>query len=228
MNSIVAGIMGLTEDDSVPVPSVRPRQPKRSRDSLRPANRRMIAAIMGMAEDQDDDESVIPDDAEELKNVMGPSGIKMDGDAVENDREPDDPNVPSYGDGDKEQLMSPAVALVAPDVTPDALKPLDPSQVPQPAAPAAPAAPPPSPAPAVEPDAALRVLLGKDPKERPDMPPIAPITAEAAQASVNASLGVSAGNGLQPGQSMPEHQAGQPAKIMEAFYRYGNVRNSWR
>ncbi len=216
MNSIVAQMLG--EDDSVPVPATKRSERKRERDP-RAVQRRTIAAMMGVREAIDneeraDDDSIFPNDAEEIKGFAGPTGLKLNGDLNDKDREPEEPSEPIYG-GQNEPLMSPTVALVAPDVTPQALEPIDPAQVPK---------PPPSMQPQQPATDPLDVLLGRKTGEPQSMPPIAPVTVESAQAVVNASLGIETGGGLNPGSPMPEHRPGESKKIMEAFYRFGAVR----
>lgn len=210
-----------------------------ARGSHHDVNRRTVAAIMGMAEGHDDEEGIIPDDAEEIDGVVGANGIKLSSDAVKTDKELEEPGLPNYGgaEGGKEELMSPAVALVAPDVTPHATDPLDPSQVPHaavpPKQPEMPAAPGPEAAPAsnINP---LDVLMGRRSHSPEHMPPGPTARAEsvpdasAAQAFVNSSLGMSmGGGGGLPDGPMPEHKEGNPKKIMEAVYRFGNISNTW-
>ena len=214
MNSLVSAMLGrpiVQEDDSVPVPVTKTRSARRSRENDRLVNRRTITAIMGMAEDQ---ESIFPADAVQIDGVTGfAPGIKGGDKPV--DRAPEEPEDPDYAQG--EDLMSPTIALVAPDVTPQALQPLDPSQVPpdvKPSLPAQPATP-------NNGADALQVLLGK---ASPDEQSAAITTAESAQASVNASLGLNSNSGgLREGQPMPLPTAGKPEKIMEAFYKFVKI-----
>lgn len=230
MNPLVARMMGKTlrEEASTPIPAIRQSQPARSRLNR---HRRVSAAMLGLGE-ADDSEAIIPDDAEPIDDVAGPSGIKLDQAKVDQDRKPDEPDSPVTPDEDAEQLMTPRDALVAPDVTPQAFDPIDPGDVPAPAEPApAPAAAAPAPAPAPPPASPNRVnpmdvLLGRvSPNGKPTKPvPEEPaVTAEAAQATVNTVLGVNGGGDslLKQGQAMPDPTPAQPAKIMETFYKYG-------
>lgn len=76
-----------------------------------------VRRVVGEAAEED---ALIPADAEKLNGVSDPirKGIKPVKDVV---MEPRDPY------GEKERLMTPSSALVAPDCTPDATKPLPPS-----------------------------------------------------------------------------------------------------
>lgn len=235
MTSIVARITGRTvlrEDDAVPVPAIKRSGPdsRRRRDARR---RSVTAAIMGVHEDIKAD-GIIPSDAEEIEHAsMGTSGIKIDTrnskgemvvtghDSEQGDAEP----------GQQDDLISPKSALVAPDLTPHALEPLDPLLVPKPPQAAAPPAPAVPAAPSVPPNVnPLDVLLGRTPaapSNEPELKANRPVTVEAAQASVNASLGISSGPGVAQGSPMPEHKEGTGRPIMEAFYRFGAVRNTW-
>ena len=218
----------VQEDDALPVPAaMRPRDPLRKRGRLQ---RRVAAAMMGVreAEDEDEDEAIIPGDAEPIDTVTGPSGIKMDKEKMDRDREPDEPDSPVTPAEDAEELMTPRDALVAPDVTPDAFEPIDPSEVPRPKAQARPG---PKTVPGQEIDP-MDVLLGRRTPTGTPPPPReednAPVTAESAQSTVNAVLGVgiSGEAALRRGQPMPDPEPAQPTKIMEAFYKYGPKRTT--
>lgn len=81
---------------------------------------RYLKQVLGEAEP---DEGLIPDDAEDLyrsSEVVG-KPLKKIASVV---KEPSEPQ------GDKERYMTPMAALTAPDCTPEALQPLDPSAVP--------------------------------------------------------------------------------------------------
>jgi hypothetical protein len=110
--------------------------------------------------------------------------------------------------------MAPSVALVAPDVTPDALEPIDPSEVPLPPEAARDAQVPSHPAPAptdgVNP---MDVLLGRtSPKSGPPVNPAAGVAAAE-------SMFQMASSALTPGEGMPSHQAGDAKKIIESYRR---------
>ncbi len=228
---LVARLTGkpvVEEDAAVPVPAAVRRQPSK-RERLQ---RRMAAAMMGVREAEDDnEEAIIPDDAEPIDTITGPSGIKMDREKMDRDREPKEPDHPVAPAEDAEELMTPRDALVAPDVTPDAFEPIDPSEVPPPKGQARPA-PRPAPVTTNEPQVdPMDVLLGRatprgtpPPKTEDDIP----VTAESAQAAVNAALGVGMSGEavLRRGEPMPDPTPAQPGKIMETFYKYGPKRTS--
>ena len=234
MNATVARMMGrpLEEDDVVPLPAGIKSPEARGRSRLSRARRihRTTAAMMmglGEAEHEEDEDSIIPDDAEPIDNVAGISGIKLDKEKFDQDREPDEPSHPVTPDEDAELLMTPKDALVAPDVTPQAFEPIDPSEVPAPKetaqAKVEPVAVPKREQPQVNP---MDVLLGRvSPGARPaqGLPEEPIVTAEAAQATVNTVLGASGGGEglLKRGQPMPDPEPGKAGKIMEAFSKYG-------
>lgn len=235
-SSLVAAMTGkpvkqVREDEAVPIPAgVRPQVPLRRRERLQ---KRVAAAMMGIREAEDDnEEAIIPGDAEPIDSITGPSGIKMDKEKMDRDRQPKEPDAPITPDEGTEELMTPRDALVAPDVTPDAFEPIDPSEVP------APKNPPPrvelkrpvttNEPPKVDP---MDVLLGRvTPKGTPgpESQEDIPVTVESAQSRVNAALGVGMTGeaALRRGEPMPEPKAAQPAKIMEAFFKYGPKRTS--
>lgn len=118
MNPLVSKILG--EDAPVPVAAKR-QTSQRERDAGRRQRSRAVAGVLGVMED----DSLFTDKAEEIENTGGTpasmAGMNPIKDIV---AEPTDP----YSNGEK--VYSPASALVAPDVTPNATKPLDPSQMP--------------------------------------------------------------------------------------------------
>lgn len=222
----------VQEDVPVPVGARRPELPRRSK--RRDVQRRTAAAIMGMGEAQDpeDEEAIIPGDADEVDNYGGPAGYKTDREKVQADQEPENPLTPDSSGTEDEtgELISPNAALVAPDVTPHTLEPIDPSQVPAPKP--APAAPSPAPAQAARQEInPMDVLLGRKSGSQA-MPPemtAPPVTAESAQATINATLGVGGpGDLLGQGKEMPPPAPGDAKKVMEAFYKFapGNARRT--
>jgi len=240
MNSLVAQMMGkkVVRED-VPVPVGMPRTDgSRGRDRRSVQRRGAAAAMLGMAEAEDDDEqSLIPDDAEELQNINGPSGIRMDDEELKKDREAQEPDHPSEipSASDEDRLLSPRDALVAPDVTPQAMEPIDASEVPaakqQGQVPRF--VPPRYTTPAANGIDPMDVLLGRNNPQRtnkPELPPENVVTAESAQATVNTLLNAGGGAGgtalLKPKQPMPDPTPGDAGKIMEAFDKYGPAR-SW-
>ena len=227
MNPIVARLTGqrLHEDDSVPVPLAAARSPRtrRSRD----VQRRSVAAamILGLGEDEDDP-SIIPDDAEEIENIAGPSGIRLDKKKSDQDQQPAEPDFPAEIDAEEETLLTPRDALVAPDVTPQALEPIDASEVP----------PAPEPPRTVQPEVQAQVnpmdvLLGRTsrPNDQARQMPPEQIATESVQAAVNTLLNpIGSGEALlRAKQPMPDHKPNDGTKIMEAFEKYGPAR-SWK
>lgn len=217
---------------------VPPSTTARGRDRRSVQRRTAAAAMLGLGEAADDDESIIPDDAEEVQNIAGPSGIKADDAKLKKDREAPEPDYPSevssaYGD-DEDRLLSPRDALVAPDVTPQAMEPIDASEVPaakgqyqQGEVPRfIPAQP--STAGQINP---MDVLLGRSQPpaqaRREELPQEHVVTAESAQSMVNTVLSVNGLGGnaiLQQGQPMPDPKPGNANKIMETFSKYGPVK----
>ena len=215
MTSLIAQMTGQRVQEDVPVPVAAKARPRLMRS--RSTQRRTAAAIMGMSEA----EAIIPDDAEEIDNYGGPAGSKADREKVEQDQAPDDPLTPDgSGDTEDSQLITPSAALVAPDVTPHTLDPIDPSNVPQPkAAPAAPSAAPSGKG--VDP---MDILLGRNkpsPEASQQLHAETTVTTESAQAAINSSLGVGVpADLLGRGKEMPPPQQADSKKIMEAFYKF--------
>lgn len=218
----MTGRKSLRED--VPLPSTVPSVNPRSRDRRAVRRRSAAAMMMGMTEGAEDGESIIPDDAEELDNIAGPSGIRLDKEPMNRDRQPEEPDGPPETPSDEEdRLLSPRDALVAPDVTPQALEPIDASEVPQAQKPPEAAQVPRfvKPGENVNP---MDVLLGRTNQQVQQMPPPENVmTAEAAQAQVNTLLSTGAAGEalLQHQKPMPDPTPGNASKIMEAFSRYG-------
>lgn len=137
MKSLLSQVLGRTEIDFETVAEAAPsRAPVREdvpvpcaalprttfRDRLRRnrvrgdgAGSRAVGKVMGESEK----DSLVPRDAEELEMAGHPfkKDMKPVRDVV---LEPRDPYA------DKEKMLTPSAALVAPDVTPDAMTPLDP------------------------------------------------------------------------------------------------------
>lgn len=130
MNPLLAKITGrIQEDDVVPVPAgavtrrtyrdrlTQQRQLRRGPEDEKDAD--ALRRVVGEAQ-----EGIIPDNAEELDDVgisTLPKTLKPIKDVVQE---------PTYPTADREKLMTPYSALTAPDATPDALTPIDPSKVP--------------------------------------------------------------------------------------------------
>jgi len=195
---------------------------------------RMASRLIG---EDSRDGFVIPDDAKEVDS------LEVTGDGLTNIKTPalpgEKPKNPYSGD---EPLILPAASLVAPDVTPEALYPLDPSQLPgadagkaPESAPAAHAATPPpvagaapeSPLPTgtQTTSAALGVVLGKGPEMAPEsllyrLPGI-PAPGQVAAMETTVPTGEAT---LGKGQPMPEHKASSditsPTNAMSAFSKF--------
>ncbi len=127
-NPLMSRVLGES-DDVVPVIANVPRETFRNRmvkarqiendddDSVE----RMVKE--GIEQPGDRDETVIPDDAEEMDTteiVVG-KPLKQPKEIVQE---------PSHPSGDKEKYQTPYAALTAPDVTPQSTQPIDPSQLP--------------------------------------------------------------------------------------------------
>jgi hypothetical protein len=205
-----AGAIPAVDSPVVPIPAVKSSQSLKKRvKQLRPKRRSIVNKLLGEGSDDDqndaEQDTIIPDGAKELKvGASAPeaiSGLDMEvGDEVAQKV-----NEPDYGV--QEPLMSPSVALVAPDATPKALEPVDVSEVPAP-----PKVVPPKPG---ELDA-LDVLLGKAKGTKtssaaslPGIPTINQIA--------SASVGITGEALLSQGSPMPEHRAGSGASVLEAL-----------
>lgn len=221
----------------------RPKRPglinKRDKDRQRRTVASVIGATMESDEEDyersqsDDLDGVIPDDAKEINTGdLNPSGIHV--------KEPEfkkrNPSTPSGGGN--EEIMSATVALVAPDVTPDSMTEVDPSDVPGPTGTMfkvsdIPGEPTPEAAPHELPASpnqdkfttAVDALLGRKRSERPmgnvpvpqtmesiKTPPISP---EAASAMFSGKSGEELAYA-----PMPEHTPGDGKQILEAFRRF--------
>lgn len=215
-------------------PNYRPllkRKARQDNEDDRKARRQRVTAtaiVGGLHEDFNVDNSLFPEDAEEVAKFgteadpVG-SGVKVSVDSPE-DRED------SLGG---EPLLPPSVALVAPDATPDGYVPLDPVLVPEaekglpPEQAVAPAGT------GVPPTPALDTVLGRPPQAPPqppvqpfptaqqppqgDLPPV--MSAESLN-SVMPGLASSALFEAQPGSQMPDHKAGDGRAVMDALRRF--------
>lgn len=213
--------------EDVPVPCALPRTT--FRDRLRQSRQKKEDSShlrRALGENADPKASLIPSDAEGVNSVGEPFERKLK--PVKNVvLEPRDPYA------EKEKLMTPAAALVAPDVTPEATTPLEPlptagsrsfrtsdAEHEEPAL----ANPPvnksalgallgrPSPSQQLEPDAVMSedrayALLGVPSPQQ-----------MALQEQVQAGAGVPA-DPLQQGQPMPEHRASDGRAVYDTFRR---------
>jgi hypothetical protein len=108
-------------------PTVVKPPEKRSLGLPKKNRRNRLSRMLG--ESDTEDSAIIPKNAQPYN--VNHSGVKDSGSA-EKINPKTGPELPVYANGDQEPLLSPVVALVAPDVTPDALVEIDPSDVPHP------------------------------------------------------------------------------------------------
>lgn len=126
--------VGAPQISNPPATAAKRRIPAMKPNKLKKIRNRMVDGLMGIREDRDG--AVIPDDAKEVQTIDNADhGLNLDtpqipGQKIRN---------PYSGD---EPLILPAASLVAPDVTPEGIFPLDPSQLPGADQGTAPAAPP--------------------------------------------------------------------------------------
>lgn len=213
--------------------AVRKQPPKdEEEDELKKKARRssVVASIMGMTES--DDESIIPDNAKTVDTLTGGEHIPgIRSEPLPPAEGPSEPAATTNVDG--EELIQPTAALVAPDVTPNVMQPIDPSQVPAP--PQRPT-PPPSvaaaqamPAPGIPSPGrgamgTMDTLLGRQnsqpqPEEAAAMAE-ALIASMADPAEIQAKV-AEAMTPAQPGSSlMPEHKEGDGKTVYSAFRRF--------
>lgn len=235
-------------------PGVRPKRPglvKKKDDRNR---RRAIAGVLGAtmeaAEEDEYEEAteqrdgVIPKNAEEVEDGRtDPSGLNLKTPEFKK-KAPDSPK------DDREALMSPKAALVAPDVTPDSMTEIDPSEVPggegetfkAPDVTIEPPSPGPVPPNIGEPTpgepaapqtgqdtftTAMDTLLGRNRQpaastpQAPAMESQHTISPEAAAAMFTAPVeGVSGDALLRQSQPMPEPKVGDGKKVFESFRRF--------
>lgn len=210
----------------------------------------MVSGVIGMqseSEEKDyvksgsDDEGVIPQNAEEIEpGEHDASGLHLKAPKFKKD-DPDEPT------GEEEKLMSPRSALVAPDVTPDSMTEIDPSEVPGKRSTSFKALdlfkepePPLAAGPVGGSDqftSTMDTLLGHNRSSgypggaggrTPPSPAPAsmgesrqPISAEAASAMFEDGIGEgSGGDPLKQGVPMPDHTPGDGKKICEAFRKF--------
>jgi hypothetical protein len=216
----------------------RPALAKDAEEKRRKHNR-LVSGVIGMtgmteAESTSDTESLFPEDAKESDGLdrLNP-GIHVKKPQFKQD-DPDSPK------DEEEQLLSPRAALVAPDVTPNSMTEIDPSDVPGPkgstfkAADAATPAPADASAPAAPDNGigdqdrftnTMDTLLGRD-RTQPTQPPTAMrpptvesrgISPEAAAAMFNSPTGDAL---LAHGKPMAEPVVSDGKTIFEAARRF--------
>lgn len=139
--NLVMGRRSIREDVPVPL-AVLPRRSYRDRmlrnrqdaseteedvDKCKDESRDSVRAVIGEdAQQMDgaDEKSVIPDDAEAMDGIERSTFTTRLRDVKDVVQEPSHPS------GEKEKYLTPYAALTAPDATPDAMSPIDPSKVP--------------------------------------------------------------------------------------------------
>lgn len=200
------------------IPTTTPEKQKKLRN-------RVVDGIMGRLK-EDRDGAVIPSDAEEVKSFdMNDHGLDLKNPEIPGQKIKN----PYSGE---EPLILPAASLVAPDVTPEAIHPLDPSQIPgadkgtKPSAQAPQAAPMGQQGPA-QASPALDILMGRPAGQEPSAPTTPAMSAESALSHLP---GIPApGAAVAPGgqalmaanQPMPDHRPNDGGKtILEAFSRF--------
>lgn len=243
MSSVVDAILGrrvLAEDDVPPVMTKRPQPPAPARKTppedeedsetakkaAKVRSSSVIAGILGMTESED--EGIIPKDAKPFDTFSTQQipGLK-EAPKLDNTT-PSEPA--SVANAHGEQLIPPTAALVAPDVTPNVLQLIDPSQVPAPPAPPVPPAPverplPPTGAPTA-PQPALDTILGRqNPAPQPPQATAPPVTAEAfVQAlhplEVKSKIAEALVPAMDGGADMPKHVEGDGKAIYNAFRQF--------
>jgi hypothetical protein len=129
MNPLLAKVTGraLQESDVVPVPggalTRRHYRDRAQRDRSQRENDEG-ASDMRRVVGESENTGVIPDSAEQIDDVgvsVLPKKMRAIKDVVQE---------PSHPSSDREKLLTPYAALTAPDATPDAMTPIDPSKVP--------------------------------------------------------------------------------------------------
>lgn len=237
-----APIQEVTTASAIPVVATVPssrhvKRPAMADDAERKKKHaRLISGIIGMRESDavdstSNDDSLIPKDAEESDGTeRSAQGINVKMPKFKKD-DPDSPK------DEREQLLSPKAALVAPDVTPNSMTEIDPSDVPGPASTSfraadAAQAPPPTAAPSSigQEDRfthTMDTLLGRDrtqpstPQGRPTPPPtmesqVPSISPEAAAAMFSSGPI----DPLKQGQPMPDPVVTDAKQVCEAFRRF--------
>lgn len=228
--SMIDQIIGRkpVREDAPPVQTARPKpasparrlppedkEEKKLRDAAA-RQRSVIAGIIGTVAESDE-EAIIPSDAKRVDpfNTGQIPGMKEQPNL--NSGSPAEPTTLTHG----EELIPPTAALVAPDVTPNIFKLIDPSAVPQPPKPE----PPPMAAPTVTPGAppaagAMDTILGREPGSAPAPNP--GITAESFMHVINpievkAKAAASIVPAAEGGSPMPEHVQGDGKTIFANF-----------
>jgi hypothetical protein len=237
----------VTTTSAVPVVATVPssRRTARSRpqddddddDNKRHKRRSLISSTVRavLGETHDENNAVIPDDAEKIN-----SGDQT-AQALNLKKTKENPPDPAQPMGSEEKLLTPRAALVAPDVTPQSMTEIDPSEVPnqgntQRFKTSEMTAPPEAP-PMTAPEAptggfnAMDILLGRShaPQRQTGhmsggMNP--PVQSESQQPISEAdaarlfSHGTSPQDSVKQGQPMPDHVPGDGKTVFESFRRF--------
>jgi len=224
--------MGTTNESVVPVVATVPSSRHTARNERLKKRRHQgstVAQALGMIgerDESDDDRNIFPDEKEEGEPV---TANEIDKEPVMREEKDDAANPYEQAD---EHGLPPSVALVAPDVTPKALIPLDASKIPNFKETKFTTTQADMAAPQQEPEGgdAVDAILGRSTTpEVPDLGPAAPRTVSTEEA--NAMMGVrppslyeDAGGdglgGLKAGSEMPAHKDGDVKKIMNTFRRF--------
>jgi len=174
--------------------AVRRRQTKDEKPKPATLLRRKGGLVQKLVKE---DSSIIPDDAEEI-TAVGTNSPKPE--AV--DKSP-------VADSNRLGLLEPALALVAPDITPNAKTEIDPGLVPQRTAPV------------------MDLLMGRANASQPEPAQSAPLKIESGP-NVNGLLGITenVGSGEAAGLptgDMPKPVSGDTKKMTESFRRFHRV-----
>jgi hypothetical protein len=239
--SMIDEILGRADENCsvVPVPATRQQRPipgrkdppkdeeeeKLRRQAVR--RRSVVASIIGMVES--DDEGIIPGDAERVDTLTGSEQIP----GIHSDPLPkaEGPAEPDGEGSDDDELIQPTAALVAPDITPNVMQPIDPSRVP---APVSRPQPPPSVAAAQQMGAAeasadatgvLATILGRQNREPQPEAYEQEAVAESMVAAMThpAIVKQRVAEALTPesaGAAMPIHQEGDGKTVYNTFRRF--------
>ena len=213
---------------------VRQLPPKdKEEDKLRKKARQssVVACILGMTES--DDEGIIPPDAKQVDTFS--AGERIPGIRSDPLPQAEGPEEPAVSNVSGEELIQPQAALVAPDITPNVMQPLDPSQVPAPPRPPqAPLPPMTGGNPELPGEAArgvMNTILGR---QNAGSQPQAPAPSQAELESMAASTVAAMTNPIviqekvaealtpaQPGTStMPDHREGDGKSVYTAFRKF--------
>lgn len=216
--------------------AARRRIPTVSADKQKKLRSRVAAGMIGQLKEDSRDGYVIPDDAKEVTTM------DVSSDALPHLKNPEIPveKIKNPYSGE-EPLILPAASLVAPDVTPEAIYPLDPSQIPGGDKGQLPhAGLPGSVSPAAH-SPAIEVVLGKtQPQSQSAAAPGGPIATPTPSMSTESALSRLPGipspasiaeaaaaaaaptgaDALRQNSPMPEHVASDGRGVMSAFSRF--------